>query len=250
MAKQWAMEYLPARSGNKLLCSYVDGAAVADADSITVAIGDDVPVRRQTEIINAWKWLYEGLKSRNLLDPDNWTNLLVTAADMDNITIANRRTDSDPSFFTDTDIGIWLGANVVDSTENDADRVMLENAFRQLADWARENFLMAESFAEQPSTEPQILSVQGSNRFTFKGVWPGGTRIGVSLQITDPDGQVDQESLTIVLPPGTHPPSVVAVVVASQVDSLVHYRAVAAGDSVTISAAAPANEVSSEMVIL
>ena len=139
MAKQWYMTFLPDQDGNKLECNYTEIALETPFLDISLYVGDDVPLYRQSEIKNAWKWLYEGIKSRNLLDGQFVSFPLYTAVDINAITIANRRTSSELTPYTSTDIILALGQTVTEYGDN----VMLEAAVQQLIEFAAEETLKA-----------------------------------------------------------------------------------------------------------
>ena len=138
MAKQWLMSNYN-NDGNKLDCTYVAVGAETAGSQISLYIGDAVPEYRQSEIKNAWKWLYEGIKSRNLLDDQFKGSLLYTAADINAITINNRRTSTELTPYTDTDVIIGIGANVTAL----GDTNILEAAIQQLIEFAAEETLKA-----------------------------------------------------------------------------------------------------------
>jgi len=139
MATQFYMTLLPSYDGNKLNCVATDIPLETPPDDISLYIGDDVPLYRQSEIKNAWKWLYEGVKSRNLLDDQFKGSLLYTAVDINAITINNRRTSTELTPYTDSDVIIGIGANVTAL----GDTNILEAAFQQLIEFAAEETLKA-----------------------------------------------------------------------------------------------------------
>lgn len=125
---------------NKEIISYTVSPTVTAvaANSIMVACGDDVDLNRQVEIINAWKMLRDGVRDRNLFA--TWgPSLLYTAVDIDEITIPNRRTASETTAFTTSDVYIGLSAEVMGLTNEYL--LMLDTAFAQLADIALEEVL-------------------------------------------------------------------------------------------------------------
>lgn len=138
MAKQWVMEFLPDGDGNKLVCSYVATGLETTANQISLYLGDDVPLYRQSEYKNAWKWLYEGIKSRNLLESPSFVGqVLYTGADINALTIANRRTSVELTFYAATDVVLSIGSAV--TTKGDTN--YLEAAFQQLIEFAAEESL-------------------------------------------------------------------------------------------------------------
>lgn len=139
MAKQWYMTFLPDKDGNKLKCTYTDIALDTPGTDISLYVGDTVPLYRQSEIKNAWKWLYQGIKSRNLLDSQFSGAVLYSGASINALTINNRRTASDIATFNDDDVAIAIG---LDSTLV-GDVNFLEEAFTQLIEFAAEETLKA-----------------------------------------------------------------------------------------------------------
>lgn len=106
--------YNPPIEGSRADAVY---AAVAVADPIVatelkIGIGANVPLRRQTEIVSALKFLAAGLRSRNLLEDGGFKGAnLITAVNIDSITFNNRRTASSAVnvSLTDTDVFISMG---------------------------------------------------------------------------------------------------------------------------------------------
>lgn len=84
------------------------------ANEISLYIGDNVPTYRQNEILNGFKWLYDGIRERNLLDDGSAFNgaILYTGFAIGNQTIENRRTASAIAFFDADDVIVGMGANV------------------------------------------------------------------------------------------------------------------------------------------
>lgn len=85
------------------------------------------------------------------------------------------------------------------------------------------------------------------NSYTATGMWAGGTVISCQVTITDPDGQIDQDVLRVTLPPGNHTSEVATQVVCEAIDALVHVRCVRSGATITLSPAAPANRLESNL---
>ena len=96
---------------------------------------------------------------------------------------------------------------------------------------------------------PEIgqLTADPNNYTATGGPWPGGTQIYCDLTLTDPDGQSEGDTFTVTLPPGSHSDSVAASVVCAAIDELVHYRCTQVGSSITITAAAAGNTVTSNL---
>ena len=109
------------------------------SDSIIVVIGDDVDYR-QVETLNALKWLWNGVRDRDLLDsgvsvPGN--GQLVSACNIDAISPANRRTAwGDTVVLTEGDVGIMVGTDMFGQGAIN----YLESAFKAAIDFTRENW--------------------------------------------------------------------------------------------------------------
>ena len=138
MAKEWTMPFLPAKNGNKLLASYnATGLAVAD-DNISVYLGDNVPLYPQNTITTGWRWLFDGVMSRNLLDGPPWAGaVLYSGSNWQIMTANDRRTESLLATLTADDIIIGIGLNVTAT----GDTVMVYDAFKVLIEYAMETDL-------------------------------------------------------------------------------------------------------------
>ncbi len=105
--------YNPPIEGSRADAVY---ASVTVADPIAptevkIGVGANVPLRRQSEIVSAIKFLANGIRDRNLLEgPFNGADL-ITAVNIDNITFNNRRTASSAAAasVTDDDVFISMG---------------------------------------------------------------------------------------------------------------------------------------------
>ena len=136
-------------------------------------------------------------------------------------------------------IMLYVGSDIVAKQQSH----FLDRTFKRL----REVWL--EGGVSAPVTVARIISVAGSNTHTFTGMWPGGTVINVNLVLTDPDGQTESDVFSVTLPPGNHTSAVAASVVCAEIDALVHYRCTQTGDTLTVSAAAPANTIASALTV-
>ena len=103
MAKQFTMTLGADLQGNP--ANIVEGDLVAPtaADEITIAIGDTVGIHRCVEINNGWKFLWNGVRDRGLLNTQFVGAVLLTGVDIDDMGEANRRTSSTPADFGDND---------------------------------------------------------------------------------------------------------------------------------------------------
>ena len=139
MATQWFMTFLPDGDGNKLRCEVTNTPLDTPPAVISLYVGDLVPLYRQSEIKNAWKWLYESVKSRNLLDGPYSGAVLYTGVDINDITSSNLRTSSVLADFNTSDIILAIGLDV--TTRGDTN--LLEAGFQQLIEFAAEETLKA-----------------------------------------------------------------------------------------------------------
>lgn len=139
MAVQLIMSnLLPDKDGRKANISSVAILQDVIAGQVSVAIGDSVPKHRALETLNGWRWLWNGLRDRNLLTITNvGTGPIYTYADIDSLTEFNRRTT-------------WTGAVAIQANDivlmihNDVAQgvqatVMLESAVAMLIQFCKEN---------------------------------------------------------------------------------------------------------------
>lgn len=105
-------------------------------NSIALYLIDPASDQRQLEIDNGWRWLWNGVRDRNLLDIQFNGALLYTAVPLDNIVAAGRKTSSQ---FLDVEAGdIGLGISAETTALFRGAVTPLEVAFQQLRDRARE----------------------------------------------------------------------------------------------------------------
>ena len=84
-------------------------AIAATSGQIIIYVGANIARRRRSEIINKTKWLFAGVKERNLLDKAPWNaQSLFTASVMDSGTAA-RRTASVFATVTYTEDDVMIG---------------------------------------------------------------------------------------------------------------------------------------------
>ena len=85
-------------------------------NNIAVYAGDTVNLARQVEIITGWKFLYNGIRDRNLINqgaPGTFYGLpIYSGTDIDSKGEFDRRTESLVASFTANDIIIAIGGNV------------------------------------------------------------------------------------------------------------------------------------------
>ena len=141
MAKQWKaiIDTAPFVGVVNGSMAYVPTGLAVGVNEISVYIGDNVPEARQLEFVDAWRWLYAGVRERNLLDAQFKGVVLYTAANINSLTAENRRTASELTFFTEDDVIIAMGANVTALGE----RLDIAEAFRALGNFALESTLKA-----------------------------------------------------------------------------------------------------------
>ncbi len=107
---------------------------VVDED-IAIYVGDTVPKYRFLEMGNAWRWLWNGVRDRNILK--TFGGRTYSGAAIDSLNVPNRRTSSDLIDFNDDDVFIGIGDQVAIQV-GDASIVYLETAFTRLRDFAKE----------------------------------------------------------------------------------------------------------------
>ena len=108
------------------------------ANRVAVYALANVPMHRQLEIVDAWYWLWNGIRDRNLLDKQFAGSACYSGAPIDNLTIPGRKTASDVSFFGADDVVVGLGAGVTGSFKGAL--VPLESAFEKLREIALERY--------------------------------------------------------------------------------------------------------------
>jgi hypothetical protein len=81
------------------------------AENIAVYAGATVDLNRQVEINNAWRWLWNGIRDRNLME--TFGGVIYSGCDIDNISEAARLTSGVYATFGDNDVFIGVGQLVV-----------------------------------------------------------------------------------------------------------------------------------------
>ena len=107
-------------------------------DRVAVYALANVPLHRQLEIVDAWYWLWNGVRDRNLLDSQFAGSKVYSGAPIDDLTIPGRKTASVISFFTADDVVIGLGASVTGAFKGAV--VPLESAFEKLREISLERY--------------------------------------------------------------------------------------------------------------
>ena len=139
MAKQFAIEMLPDWQGWKpgIIETIPDPIASPIATQIVVGYGAAVEPHRQLEIINGWKWLWEGVRDRNLLDAQFKGAILISGAPINSLTALNRKTSSTTLDFGADDVFIALGVGV--TAHRFGATQILDSGFQMLREFAKEN---------------------------------------------------------------------------------------------------------------
>ena len=116
-------------------------AAEVGADEISIYALDSVLLHQQLEIFNAWRWLWNGIRDRALLDGSFTGNILYSGSNIFQLTEPDRRTSSVIAFFDDEDVVVGLGANVTMQILSAV--TPLETGFTRLRNAALEQALKA-----------------------------------------------------------------------------------------------------------
>lgn len=122
---------------SKLVYASVAASSPIVATEVKIGVGANIPLRRQTEIVNAIRFLAAGIRERNLLEDQFKGADLITAVNIDSITYNNRRTASSDvaASVTADDVFLSMGST---ATGNDF-VVMLDTAVDQMIDILLEN---------------------------------------------------------------------------------------------------------------
>ncbi len=140
MAKQFTLSMLPSRQGFKPAVVETAIVALPLVDEIVLARGDLVHHSRQLEIMNGWRFLWNGVRDRAILDVQFLGAVLVSSVGINNIGETDRRTSSDLVSTTDNDITLMMGSGVTGAGRASATQ-LFESGFQMLREFARENGL-------------------------------------------------------------------------------------------------------------
>jgi len=141
MAKQIIIAVTPDRQADKLSC--VASQAVGDVlpaapDNCVIYMGDDVAMHRKLEVLEGLRWLWNGIRDRDLLNPITSQpdfGPLYSAAPIDRLVEAFRLTSwNNVSGINSTMIAIGIGINLFGEGATN----MHESAFAMLRDYLRE----------------------------------------------------------------------------------------------------------------
>lgn len=136
--QQWISIYMPRQETVKQECVSTPIVLETPPDDISLYIGANiVGTARGVEIVNAWRFLFNGIKDRNLLDDQFKGALLYTYVDINDITANNRRTSSDLTGVTSDDVVIGLGLNVTAKGQTQS----LASGVERLIEYAMETTL-------------------------------------------------------------------------------------------------------------
>jgi hypothetical protein len=140
MARQYTITMMPNGQGWKPEVTPSDAAAAAPGvNEMSIGYADDVETHRTLEMHNGWRWLWNGVRDRNLLDVQFVGSLLLTGANINSLTESNRRTSSDILDFATGDVWIGVGAGVSTGAIGRSANQMLDSGFRMLREYAKEN---------------------------------------------------------------------------------------------------------------
>jgi len=139
-AQQFTLDYAPSLGGEGKK-DVVISTPLADptANQIWVGFGTTVATRRGTEIVSAMKFLIAGIRDRNLSGFGGAA--LVSAVNIDIITLANRRTSSSLAVSTvaDPDVVIAFGEGITALGYTVMHETDFEQLIRAVQEWLHAN---------------------------------------------------------------------------------------------------------------
>ena len=140
MARSYTITMQPNGQGFKPEITPSDAAlAPPGPNEMLIAYADGVATHRLLEIQNAWKWLWHGIRDRNLLDVQFVGSLLITGVPVDSITEQARKTSSTIGDFVAGDVLVSIGLGVSTGSIGRGATQMLDSGFRMLREFAKEN---------------------------------------------------------------------------------------------------------------
>ena len=102
-----------------------------------------------------------------------------------------------------------------------------------------------------PATPSPINIFQVGNTYTVQGTWQSGDQVRVDMEVTDSEGDVQNQEVIITLPPGgPWSPTIVATVIAAELDPVAFVTATAVGPVVNLSPTEPGTTLTSSATIL
>lgn len=143
MAKQFTVDVVTKWHADKLEIVESDVLSDPGPNEIKIGFGNDVEIHRAVEILNAWKWLWAGVRDRNLLDGPFSGAILITGSDINHLNENERRTSSTVGDFLAGDVLLGVGANVANTPElGKGATLRIDSGFEALRDYAKENFFV------------------------------------------------------------------------------------------------------------
>jgi hypothetical protein len=192
-----------------------------------------------TQTIASWRSLFRGMMEE-AKKPGNAALVISGGIDAPENTFAF----ASPNV---TEIGFYVG---VDLTSTGATHFIDRTLKRLLERWLE---LAKTGSGDAPARRASVTQTD-ANQWDFEGNFEAGDDISVTLKVTDPDGLTEGDSVVILLPdlpPGqAYNPDGVAEIVCQWIGSQVHYRCARTGSVINIGPAAPANTVTSNLVVL
>ena len=125
---------LAGKSSDKQAVAVANVIAPPTGDQIQCIITDTVDPYRRVEIMNSWKYLARGLAERDILI-EFAGNIVYTGVPLNDPTSPKRKTSSAAIDITDGFVVLVVAPDLVTSQ---GDTVWLNEAFRQLFDFANE----------------------------------------------------------------------------------------------------------------
>jgi len=108
------------------------------ADEVAIYALAGVDLYRQNEIVNGWKWLFNGIRDRNLLDDQFNGVKCYSYSDINYLTEPDRRTSSALIDLGTDDIGVGIGEDVTALFHSSSTPLL--SAFTDLIDAALERY--------------------------------------------------------------------------------------------------------------
>jgi hypothetical protein len=144
MSIQWVATYTPDLDSTKQDMAVVGTGADVTTNQVAIYVGDNVPLYRQVEMIEGWRWLFQGVAERNLLDEGSGSafpgSILYTGSTIDTLmSTTDRLTSSTFADFTEVDVFIGMGTAVTAAGDTES----LHAVFTQLRQFAMEATLKA-----------------------------------------------------------------------------------------------------------
>jgi len=111
-----------------------ESLAEVDVNGVALYVGATVGDYRATEIINAWRWLWNGIRDRNILQ--QFAGVIYSGCDIDFLGEPSRITSAVYADFGDDDVFVGIGqlvvAEMLDYT------LPIETSFQACSDRAQE----------------------------------------------------------------------------------------------------------------